>query len=163
MADGFDLTELSDFNKQLVDDAIKNYPKEMKSFLKKEANKVQEVAKNIAKTEITEHTGNYMKGFKVGKSGLKGAYAIKAYNQAPHGHLIENGHWQYGGEKNKTKLRFIEGKKIYAKAHTQFKSQFEKDAEEFAGELLYKSVMDKHIKAQADNLGVSVEEIEKYL
>ena len=172
--DGFDISDLNAFNKQLVEDMKKKYPQEVKKFLKKEANKVQEVAKNIAKNEIKENTGNYLKGFKVGKSGLKGKYTIKAYNQAPHGHLIEDGYNQVARGENKSKGsgrrkgtkptgKFVEGKKIYLRAQVKFKPQFEKDVEDFAGDLLYKSVCEKHTAQMAKNLGVTEKELEKYL
>lgn len=144
MADGFDISELEGFQQQLINDVAKKYPKTMRKFMRKEAKKVQEIAEQIARSEIKEDTGNYFKGFKIGKSGLKGAYAVKAYNQAPHGHLIEDGHNQYGGKGNKTIVGFVEGKKIYARAQTRFKSQFEQDVQNFADEMLYHSVCAKY-------------------
>lgn len=148
MQDGFDISELEGFQQQLISDMSKKYPKECRKFMRKEANKVQEIAKRIAENEIKEDTGNYMQGFKVGKSKLKGAYAIKAYNEAPHGHLIEDGHKQYGGKGNKTVVGFVEGKHIYTKAHTEFKTQFEDDVQKFADDLLYHSVCAKYGKVK---------------
>jgi hypothetical protein len=155
MEDGFDISELQGFEQNLINDMAKKYPKEMRKFMRKEANKVQEIAKGIAEAEIKKDTGNYLAGFKVGKSKLKGAYSIKAYNEANHAHLIEDGYNQVArGEDKKKGMgrrvgtkptgKFVEGKHIYSKAHVKFKSQFESDVQKFADDLLYHSVCAKY-------------------
>lgn len=159
MEDGFDISELQGLEQQLIQDMAKKYPQAMRKFMRKEANKVQEIAKRIAESEVKEDTGNYMKGFKVGKSKLKGAYAIKAYNQSRHAHLIEDGYKQVGRGEDKKKGQgrrvgtkptgnFVEGKHIYTKAHVEFKSQFESDVQNFADNLLYDSVCAKYGKVK---------------
>lgn len=170
--DGFDVSGLNSFAQGLMNDVKETYPKETMKFIRKETKKLAEVAEEIARTELKEDTGNYLKGFAVGKSGLKYKYSLKAYNNSPHGHLIEDGYNQVArgeGKKkgsgrrvgNKSTGKFIEGKKIFLKAQVKYKAQFEKNAENFIDDMLYKSVCDKHIAQMSEKLGVSEDEIKK--
>lgn len=172
--DGIDISELNSFTQGLIKDITETYPKETIKFVKQETKKVAEIAEDIARAELNEDTGNYLKGFKVGKSGLKYKYSLKAYNDAPHGHLIEDGYNQVARGENKSKGngrrkgtkptgKFIEGKKIFLRAQVKYKAQFEKNAENFINDMLYKSVCEKHTTQMAEKLGVSEKEIEKYL
>lgn len=169
--DGIDISELSAFTQGLVKDVVEVYPKECKKFVKKETKNVAEIAEDIARKELKEDTGNYLKGFKVGKSGLKHKYSLKAFNDSPHGHLIEDGYNQVARGEGKKKGsgrrvgtkstgKFIEGKKIFLRAQVKYKAQFEKNAENFFTEMLYKSVCEKHVAQMASKLGVSESAIE---
>lgn len=151
--DGFDISELDDLQKDLLQLARENFPNETRKFVISEAKKGKEIVKNIAKSELKKKTGRYMKSFKTGKSGLHDKFSYKFYNDSPHGHLIEDGHFNVarGENKNKGGTRrsgaggeqhgFVEGKKIFTKAQVQMESEFSKDVDDFIS-----SLMDKTIK-----------------
>ena len=138
---GFDFSELEELQKDVLNLAKEQFPKETKKFVIAEAKKGKELAKSIAQREIKTKSGNYLKSFKTGKSKLHYKFSYKFYNDAPHGHLIEDGHNQYGGKNNKEVIGFIEGKKIFTKAQVQMESEFANDVENFIAGL-----MDKELK-----------------
>ena len=151
--DGFIFDEIGDLEKDILNLAKEQFPKETQKFVMEEAKKGKEIAKNIAQTELKKKTGRYMKGFRTGKSGLKDKFSYKFFNDSPHGHLIEDGHFKVarGENKNKggsrrsgeggAKNGFVEGKKIFLKAQVQVQTEFAKDVDDFISKL-----MDKNFK-----------------
>lgn len=131
MQDGFLFDELSEFKKDILRNINNIYPDETKKFLKEEAKKINKVAKKIAKREVGTKTGNYLKGFKTGKvyKYAENDACIRAYNKAPHGHLIEYGHVQTTHDGRP--VGFVQGKLIFKQAEVQFLSDFLTDAEMF--------------------------------
>ena len=134
--DGFDFTELEEFNTELVRLAQVQFPKETKAFLRREANKVNRIARKGYKSETKKKTGNLLKGLTRGKPYIYNGeeYQIRAKNKARHAHLIEFGHINVknGG--------FVVGKHIMDKAGNEFKPTFLQDAEVYIDDLLEKGL-----------------------
>ena len=130
--DGFKFDEIGELEKDILELAKDQFPKETKKFVIEEAKKGKEIAKSIAQTELNKKTGRYLKGFKTGKSGLKDKFSYKFFNDSPHGGSRRSG---AGGAKN----GFVEGKKIFLKAQVQVQSEFAKDVDEFISKLMDKT------------------------
>lgn len=149
--EGFIFDELSDFKKDLLRSIKEDYPKETKKFLKKSAGKITKIAKKIAQREVKKDTGNYLKSFKSGKIyDYSGDTCCRAYNSAPHGHLIEYGHVNVprgasqkngGGASGKggKGVGYTAGKFIFKKAELESMSEFFNDCESFLGEFFDKT------------------------
>lgn len=90
---GFDASDLSDLENQLLKLATEQYPKEAKRFLRNQGNKAKTRLRNKTKSVTRKKTGNLIRG--IDKSAPKlyeGSFQIRVYNKAPHAHLIEHGH-----------------------------------------------------------------------
>lgn len=150
--DGFDITELEEFNSQLVHLGMVQFPKETKTFLRKEATKVNRMARKSYKSETKKHTGNLLSGLTRGKPYIYNGdeYQIRAKNTAPHAHLIEYGHrltkmpvTNSAGEllyiDTRSEKR-VEGKHVMGKAYNEFKPIFPNDVEVYIDDLLEKGL-----------------------
>lgn len=128
MQDGFLFDELSNFKKDLFRSINEKYPDETKKFIKKEAKKVALKAKDIANKQVNKKTGLYHKSFKSGKVYKYGENdtCCRAYNSAPHAHLIEYGHVQKGKINS-----FTPGKMIFKQAEIESITEFLDDCENF--------------------------------
>ena len=136
--DGFDLHELDEFTRDLLNLAI-NFKngKEAKKFLRREGTKLNRENKKQAKASgIGKKTGNFMKGFKRGKvyKYLGKDLCIRAYNGSPHAHLLNNGHRIV--DKNGNEHGFKEGEHFMEKAQDNFKDEFYEDIENFIDDML---------------------------
>ena len=139
---GFFFDELTDFQKDLFDEAQKLFPDETKKFLKGEAKKLSDVQKKLAKQLVGTSKGkkknwkaekSYHKRFKVGKIyNYNGDTAVRAYNGAPHSHLIEYGHKKW--IRGKDTGEFVRGIHVMGASENAFKNDFVTDAEDFLGE-----------------------------
>lgn len=153
--EGFLFEELSNFKQSLMLEVKENFPKETAQFIKKEASKVLKVAKKIAKKEVGTSKGkkkdwvdskSYHNKFKVGKTyDYAGDLCCRAYNSAPHAHLIEYGHvnvprgnaratTRAGRQEQSTQSRgtgFTLGKFVFKLAEMEFISDFKDDSEQF--------------------------------
>ena len=125
----FDVSELTDYGKQILETATKEMPKIARSFLKGEANHLKNKAKKKARTELKEKTGNYVAGFDTGKVYPYGdtEYNIQVKNTAPHAHLIEDGHDMITHDGRK--VGTVPGKHILENSAIEFESTFAKDIE----------------------------------
>lgn len=166
--EGLIFSDLSDFKQDLLKDIATNYPKAIKKFIKQEARKCSKVAKKIAKREVGTNKGkkkdwvdtkSYHKRFDSSSvfNFSSGEYGCKAFNNARHAKIIEYGHVNVPrgeGKKNHSKKDrrsgkggqghgFVAGKFIFKKAELEFKSQFEKDTEDFIGEYFDETVSGK--------------------
>ncbi|EHI98041.1 hypothetical protein CDLVIII_1342 [Clostridium sp. DL-VIII] len=149
-SDGFDFSELTKFEKKLVEKANDTMPKESKKFIKKEGNKLNKKNKAVFKSKgIEEKTGNLIRGFKAGKAyKYRGVWSVRALNSSPHVHLINDGymwtphkkvargqsHKQTGEEK------FIPGFHFMEEAAKAFESGYYSDVEEFLQEVFIKGL-----------------------
>lgn len=147
-----DCSEVENLSKDLIDFATKWYPKETKNFLKKEVDKANKKAKQIAKAEVGTSKGkkknwiaskSYHKKFKTGKVfSNDDVFECKVYNSSRHSHLIEYGHKKVPrGKKGKSNRGgqsngFTAGKHIFEKTKIQCETEFEKNAEDFIDSLL---------------------------
>ena len=140
-----DTSELTDVS-ELVDEIIKQAPKKVNKFLKKEARAVNNVAKKIARSRLktrraAKEKTSYMHGFKTGKvfesKTNKNDRGIKAYNKAPHSHLVEYGHVVKVGKKSPIRApqsgeRYVKGLNIIRDAERAFEKIYERDVVEFS-------------------------------
>lgn len=163
--DGFLFGELSEFKQNLLHDIKTDYPKAIEKFIKQEARKCSRVAKKIAKRDVGTAKGkkkdwvdtkSYHKRFD-SSSVFKfstGEYGCKAFNNARHAKIIENGHINVPrgeGKKNHDKKKrrsgkggqghgFVPGKFIFKKAELEYAPQFEKNAENFVDDFFNKMI-----------------------
>lgn len=150
METGFQYAELDKFRQGLINETLRLFPKETDNFLKKEGQKQSRIQKKVAKQEVgtSGSKKSYHKGFKVGKiyDYYDKSRNIRAYNNSPHAHFIENGHYQVarGESRNKgggrrsgeggTPNGWVDGKEVIKKAQVQFNEQFFSDCDEFLGQ-----------------------------
>ena len=130
MEDGFDLSELSDFSRHLLDLAQDRFPAETKQFLRKQGSELNKAADK-----------RYLSGFKRGKAykhEASNSFAIRVYNTRPHAHLIEYGHVMLDHDQKPVQHgeRFVKGKFVLRDASQAFISQFEESLEGFIDDML---------------------------
>jgi len=116
-----------------------NYPKEIKSFMEKEGNRLKAAALKNARNYVGTVTGNYLKGIKRGKYykyDATGADSIRLYAGQParHAHLVEYGHEMvtHSGERTG---QFVRGHLVFANTADAFASRYEDDCEAFADKI----------------------------
>lgn len=133
-----DLRDWEYYGKELAA-LSKAFPNVMSDFLKEKAKDLSKLQKKIAKQKVKsrgirkikklKQNGdeatkaiNYHNSFKVGKlrHNLKYGMIIRAYNNAYHGHLIEQGFKTASG-------KFVMGKNVLATAANEFRPQFEQE------------------------------------
>jgi hypothetical protein len=136
--DGIDFSELNKFEKDLLAAAkdIEN-GKHAKQFLRKQGTKLNKENKKQAESmNIGKKTGNFMKGFKRGKVyKYQGKdLSIRAYNSAPHAHLLDFGHRIV--DKNKKEHGFKKGYHFMDKAQKAFEEGHYKDIQGFIDDML---------------------------
>lgn len=134
---------ITNITSSLFKSGSKDTSKEIKKFLRKHGNKGVKIAKKIANSKVKRKTGNYLKAIKKGKVYKKtGDYwTIRVYNNAPHGHLIEDGYDMVrGGKKGKggKVIGRVSGKKVIAKFQKDYDKYFYNDCENLVDELLEK-------------------------
>lgn len=150
MADGFDISELTNFEKKLVERVNDTMPKESRKFIKKESGKLNKKNKQVFKSKgIEENTGNLLKGFKSGKAyKYQGNWSSRAYNSSPHAHLLNDGYmWTPHKKiaKGQTKVqtgeeKFIPGFHFMEDAAQAFASGYYSDVEEFLQDVFIKGL-----------------------
>lgn len=139
--DGFDTSDLGDFERDLLDLATTQMPRETKKFLRDEGTKLRKKTLSNAKSKVKKKTGNYYKSIKKGKvykySG-NGAWSIRVYSSAHHAHLIEKGHRQI--TEDGREVGFVQGKRVFEDIERQFESEYFNDVNEFINEVLEKGL-----------------------
>lgn len=136
---GFDVSELNDLTKELIDLAEKQYPKEAKAFLRQEAGDTRNLLKSNTTLTTNRKTGNLLKGIDRGAPHTyQGDHQIRVYNKAPHAHLLEHGH-RLVIKKTDTGKR-TEGKFMAAFTTRRMKQQMAEDVEKFIDDLLEKGL-----------------------
>lgn len=142
MSDGFDISELTKFEKKLVSAVNDTMPKESRKFIKKEANKLNKQNKSAYKSKgIGEETGNLLKGFKAGKAyKYQGVWSARAYNGSPHAHLLNDGYMWTPHKGANGEEHFIPGFHFMEDAAKAFESGYYDDVEDFLHEVLIKGL-----------------------
>jgi len=142
MSDGFDISELTKFEKKLAATANDTMPKQSRKFIKKEGNKLNKQNKSIYKSKgIGEETGNLLKGFKAGKAyKYQGAWSTRAYNSSPHAHLLNDGYMWTPHKGAKGEEHFIPGFHFMEDAAKVFQSSYYEDIEEFLENVFIKGL-----------------------
>lgn len=143
--DGLDVSELDAFTDRLIRSS-KEANKEQKKFLRQEGNALKRKTKQQMRiVNLGEKTGNYKKGIKRGKVYEKDdSNRVRVYSNAPHAHLIEDGHDQMvnpgkgpgggrGVKKGRGKGRKVgrvEGRQVFAAAADQYAPTFAQHCED---------------------------------
>ena len=139
MADGFDIREFTEFERNLLRIANETMPKESKKFLRNEGNKLKKKTLSKAKQKVKKNTGYYFKSIKRGKVyKFNGDLSVRTFSSAPHAHLIEYGHRivnKDGQEKG-----FKKGEHIFEDAKKEFQDEYFSDAQKFIDEVLEKGL-----------------------
>ncbi len=150
--DGIDLSELDEFTDRLIRSS-KDASKVQRRFLQQQGNKLKRKTKAQARVAgIKTKTGNYMEGIKRGKvwRSQNGAQAVRVYSNAPHAHLIEEGHEQtvnpgkgrgngHGVRPGKgigRKVGHVKGREVFLKAGEAFEPEYERACEEAIDEMI---------------------------
>jgi hypothetical protein len=131
MADGFDISELDRMVQKMMTVANDTMPSKSKKFLKTEAGKLRKVDVSVFKTKgIESRTGNLIKGFKSGKVyKYKGVLSVRAFNSAPHAHLLNDGWMWTPHEGQGGNEKFIPGFHFMEDAEKEFEPQYFDDCE----------------------------------
>lgn len=157
-----DTNDLDDWAKTLLEYASSDMPKKNKKFMQNEGNKLRKKTLTKAKSLTNKKTGNYYKGIKRGKVYHyrdKNNNSVRVYGSSPHAHLIEYGHREVlnpmkegdkaaniggnnfakavkEGKGIGTQIGFVEGLHVFEKAGKEFESEFKKDCEDYAEDIL---------------------------
>lgn len=126
---GYFEIDCTDFCKT-VDLVKKAYPKKVKKFLQNEGNKLKRDVVKKADERVKKKTGNYRKSIKRGKPYEfmgNGGDSVRVYTNAPHSHLIEQGHTV----QTKNGEKFVEGKHVFSDARKEFEGNFLMDCNNF--------------------------------
>jgi len=139
--DSFDFKELTDYEKKLIDMASNKMPRETMKFIRNQGTQLRKSTVKNARAKVKKKTGNYFKSIKKGRAYIysgNGGNSIRIYSNAPHAHLIENGHRivnKSGAEKG-----FKPGLHIFEDSRKEFESQFYNDIENFIDDVIGKGL-----------------------
>lgn len=132
--DGIDLSELDNYADWVAKMSAK-WPKKVKKSMQKSGTELKRrTVRQIRLVNLRTITGNYKAGIKRGKFYQKqGAYYIRVYSNAPHAHLIEDGHDVVRGGR---KVGFAKGREVFAKAEADYEDKFYQNCEELVDEVI---------------------------
>lgn len=132
MSNGLFVTNMTN---ELFKTDDKDTSKAIKKFLNKQGNKGKKITLNIANSKVKKVTGRYYKSIKKGKvyKDDDNIWGVRIYSNAPHSHLIEDGHNVVRGGKVIGKVK---GKKVLSKFEKDYAKKFYKDCENLVDELL---------------------------
>ena len=149
--DGIDLSELDEYA-DWVAKMSRNWPKKVKKSMQKSGTELKRrTLRQIRLVNLGTKTGNYKAGIKRGKFYTKdGASLIRVYSNAPHAHLIEEGHAQvvnpgkgkgngHGVRPGKgigRKVGYVAGREVFAKAEEAYTEQFHRNCEDLLDEVV---------------------------
>lgn len=136
----FDIREkgMSDFEKNM-EYIVENMPKEARMILRKGGSKARTIVARKARQLVKKRSKKgYHAGFKRGKVWQEddGTYRVRVYNNAPHAHLIEDGHRIVG--KDGSEHGFKQGLKVMEKANKEVEKQWDQILEKEIDNLLDK-------------------------
>lgn len=121
-----------DINTDDFDDALRymlqNTHKESTQIIRRMGQMCRKIIVARAKKEVKSKGGTYHKRWKLGKVWVdNGEYKIRVFNNAPHAHLIEDGHRIVVGGKlgeGGQEVGFVPGKKVIDKANREIESKW---------------------------------------
>lgn len=129
---------LTEFQKDLLEVAQRELPKETNKIMRKIGSKARTQVARKSRTLVKKVTGNYQKSWKRGKvfRGEDGETVVRVINSSPHAHLIEDGHRQV--TESGDEIGFVPGKKILKKGMDNFENsgEFEKMLSDWLDDLL---------------------------
>lgn len=142
MADGFDIGELTDFEKNIMKLANDTMPKESRKFLRKEGKSLlQETQSEAIFSGVKHKSHKYYDSIKVGKVYKykgNGALANRVYASSSHSHLIEKGHRMV--TKDGKEVGFVKGYNVFESAEKRFRETYFSDVQKFIDDVLDKGL-----------------------
>jgi hypothetical protein len=122
----FDVTTNAEIFERNLQYVIRSMPRESKLIMRRVGAKSRTIIKSTARRLVKEKTGRYMKSWKLGKAYMndESNYRIRVFNNAPHAHLIEDGHRIVRGGRE---VGFAEGKKIIQKSNSKLEEKWEEN------------------------------------
>lgn len=133
-----------------LESTSKNFSKSGKQHMRKEVRKLQRKTRAAAR-KLGLKQGSYMKRIKAGKAWSKGkSFGARVYSNAPHAHLVEDGHDQVQnppkpigrgvipGKGIGKVIGHVDGREVFKNAYEEFEPQFEKDTDDWLEEMIYK-------------------------
>ena len=152
-----DTSELVEFSDELLEMVTTRWPKRTNKFMRAEAKEVKKRAASKAKAKLVNHRPasekkSYLSGFETGKPYhyLEDPtdVSIRAYNNRPHAHLIEDGHVMLvgnakGNKQKKSEVRspkagerFVAGYHIIADAKREYEAEYEANVLKLVDDML---------------------------
>ena len=136
--DGFDISSLTNFEKDLMKFANDTMPKESKKFLRDTGTKLKTATLSNAKSKVKKCSGDYFKSIKRGKVYKYNSdeLAIRCYSNDPKAHLLENGHRQT--TKDGVEIGWVDGYHIFEQAEKEFEGTYYDRAQKFVNGVIEK-------------------------
>ncbi|WP_443600658.1 HK97 gp10 family phage protein [Agathobaculum sp.] len=127
-------SELDGYAEWVAEKAAR-WPKKVKKTMNKSGTELKrKTLRQMRLVNLRTVTGRYKSGIKRGKYYQKdGSHYIRVYSNAPHAHLIEDGHDVVNAA---GKVGHAKGRKVFAKAEEDYEEQFFKNCEELVDELI---------------------------
>jgi len=140
MKNGFDFSELTDFEEELLSLAQElDKGKHAKVFLRKSGNKLRKATLKDAKAKVKKDTGNLFKGIARGKPykyRVDNSMAVRVYAGRPanHAHLLNDGHRIV--DKNGKEHGFAKGLHFFESGADMYEGEYYKDTQDFLDDML---------------------------
>lgn len=139
--EGFNFRDLTKYEQDMLSMSHKILPREVKKFIRKEGTQLKKITVKNARSKVKKKTGNYFKSIKKGRAYIysgNGGNSIRIYSNAPHAHLIENGHRIVN--KSGVEKGFKPGLHIIENSRKEFEGQFYNDIENFIDDVIGKGL-----------------------
>lgn len=143
-----DVSQLTSFEKNILDICKNKYPKEAKNFMQRAGNSLKkDIRKQYESDGVGKKTGNLRKGLTRGRAYVYAGneYQVRVKNKAPHAHLIEHGHelfFHHAQKHNFTNAKYsgeyVQGSHSVGKASKNFGGDFSNLTEKFVDDFLNK-------------------------
>ena len=138
----FDFHELTEFQKQVMQSANDNFPKEAKNFMQRAGNSLAKSIRSGYDSKTRKKTGNLRKGVSRGRAYKWNGreWQIRVRNKAPHAHLLEYGHRMvaHDGKTVSKKTPWVKGRHVVGAAANDFTGTFNEMCIKFVDEFLEK-------------------------
>ena len=122
----YSIKGLDDYTSKMFNKLGKEYPKEVKKFMRTTVNNCKKEA--LSRTPKGK-TGNLKKGWRTSVRAKAGNCMGSITNKAPHAHLLENGHFDKAGG-------WVEGVHMLENTMTNQQPKIDKSIEEFVDDML---------------------------
>lgn len=132
MIDGYDAHQLDELAQEMLKTALTEYPKEVKTFLRKEGNAAGKALRAEIRATTTRRSGDLAKSVKRGKvwKDKDGTWHVRAYSKKPYNIPVNLGHIA------RDKKTFVDGAQFFPPAEAAVNRQIMADVEGFLDDLL---------------------------
>lgn len=105
------------------------FPMKARALMRKVGNKARVKVRAVARSSVTQHTGDYVRSIVRGKVWTEdgNTYNVRVYpkqKMAWYAGLIENGFIHTGHGPNKSGGKFVPGKHVFERSTQQFEADF---------------------------------------